>query len=117
VGRSLLSDAFDFVLSSPFHLAYSLDRIFLLWNTYAMAWDVEFTDEFHEWWNSLDEPEQEDIAASVILLRERGPTLGRPHVDLVTTSAHPNMKELRTQHDGRPYRTLLLSIRGGLRSC
>jgi hypothetical protein len=71
-----------------------------------MAWEVEFTDEFAEWWNSLDETEQEDIGASVILLRERGPTLGRPHADLVTTSAYPNMKELRTQHDGRPYRTL-----------
>src|SRR5271169_3466981 len=41
-----------------------------------------------------------------MLLRERGPTLNRPHVDLVSTSAHPNMKELRTQHNGKPYRTL-----------
>jgi DNA-binding Xre family transcriptional regulator len=71
-----------------------------------MAWEVEFTDEFAEWWNSLNEAEQEDVAASVKLLRERGPTVGRPHVDLVTTSAYANMKELRTQHDGRPYRTL-----------
>ena len=30
----------------------------------------------------------------------------RPHADLVMTSAYPNMKELRTQHEGRPYRTL-----------
>src|ERR1700688_4846814 len=71
-----------------------------------MAWEVEFTDEFGEWWNSLNDGEQEDVAASVMLLRERGPTLNRPHVDLVATSAYPNMKELRTQHDGRPYRTL-----------
>jgi hypothetical protein len=71
-----------------------------------MAWEVEFTDEFAEWWNSLDEAEQEDVQASVILLRERGPSLGRPHADLVATSAYPNMKELRTQHEGRPYRTL-----------
>jgi hypothetical protein len=85
---------------------YSLDRLFLLWNTFAMAWQVEFTDEFEEWWNSLDDAEQEDIGASVMLLRERGPTLRRPHADLVTTSAYPNMKELRTQHGGRPYRTL-----------
>jgi hypothetical protein len=71
-----------------------------------MAWEVEFTDEFSEWWNSLNEGEQEDVQASVILLRERGPALGRPHVDLVTSSAYPNMKELRTQHNGKPYRTL-----------
>ena len=49
---------------------------------------------------------QEDVQASVILLRERGPALGRPHVDLVTSSAYPNMKELRAQHNGKPYRTL-----------
>jgi hypothetical protein len=85
---------------------YSLDRLFLLWNTIGTAWEVEFTDEFAEWWTSLDEAEQEDVEASVMLLRERGPTLGRPHADLVATSAYPNMKELRTQHDGRPYRTL-----------
>jgi hypothetical protein len=71
-----------------------------------MPWEVEFTDEFADWWHSLDEAEQEDVQASVLLLRERGPTLGRPHADLVATSAYPNMKELRTQHDGRPYRTL-----------
>lgn len=71
-----------------------------------MAWEVEFTDEFDEWWNSLNEAEQEDVTASVMLLRERGPALSRPHVDLVTNSEHPNMKELRTQHKGRPYRTL-----------
>jgi hypothetical protein len=71
-----------------------------------MAWEVEFTDEFAGWWDALDEAEQEDVGASVMLLRELGPTLGGPHVDLVTTSAYPNMKELRTQHSGRPYRTL-----------
>jgi hypothetical protein len=87
-------------------LLHSLDRIFLLWNTTAMAWEVEFTDEFAEWWDSLDEGEQEDVGASVKVLRECGPTLGRPHADLVAMSAYPNMKELRTQHDGRPYRTL-----------
>jgi hypothetical protein len=87
---------------------YSIDRIFLLWNTRLMAWEVEFTDEFDEWWSSLNEAEQEDIEASVMLLRELGPTLGRPHADLVTTSAYPNMKELRTQHDGKPYRTLFV---------
>jgi len=56
-----------------------------------MAWEVEFTDEFADWWNSLHEGEQEDVQASVILLRERGPALGRPHVDLVTSSAYPNI--------------------------
>jgi DNA-binding transcriptional regulator YiaG len=56
---------------------------------------VEYTDEFGKWWNSLSEAEQEEINAKVILLEERGPTLGRPHADRITTSRHSMMKELR----------------------
>ncbi len=28
-----------------------------------MDWEVEYTDEFEAWWNSLDEDEQEDVNA------------------------------------------------------
>jgi hypothetical protein len=70
------------------------------------VWEVEFTDEFGEWWNMLDEEQQASIAASVELLRQLGPQLGRPHVDTIQGSRHTNMKELRTQHHGRPLRTL-----------
>jgi hypothetical protein len=69
-------------------------------------WEIEFTDEFGEWWGGLDEPEQEDVLASVNLLRSIGPMLGRPHVDSVQASKHANMKELRVQHQGEPYRVL-----------
>ena len=69
-------------------------------------WEVEYTDEFGEWWARLGEGEQESIAASVELLRQLGPNLGRPHVELLKASKHWNMKELRTQHAGRPIRTL-----------
>lgn len=68
-------------------------------------WEVEFTDEFGKWWDSLDEEEQESLAASVELLRQIGPMLPRPHADTVNGSKHSNMKELRTQHQGRPLRT------------
>jgi hypothetical protein len=68
-------------------------------------WEVEFTDEFGLWWNSLDDEEQESLAASVELLRQIGPMLPRPHADTVNGSKHFNMKELRTQHQGRPLRT------------
>lgn len=60
-----------------------------------MAWDVEYTDEFGEWWESLSAPEQEEINAKVELLEEFGPTLPRPHSDVIVTSRHSNMKELR----------------------
>ncbi len=69
-------------------------------------WEIEYTDEFGHWWDQLDEAEQESVAASVELLRRLGPTLPRPHADTLKGSRHGNMKELRTQHQGRPLRTL-----------
>jgi len=71
-----------------------------------MSWDIEYTDEFGEWWNSLSEDEQVSLDASVRLLEERGPTLGFPHSSGINGSKHGHMRELRTQHDGRPLRTL-----------
>ena len=71
-----------------------------------MDWDVEYTDEFGAWWASLSEAEQESLAASVQLLEVRGPTLGFPHSSGIGGSKHSHMRELRTQHDGRPLRTL-----------
>ena len=40
------------------------------------------------------------------LLQEFGPNLKRPHVDTIEDSEFPNMRELRIQHEGRPYRVL-----------
>lgn len=71
-----------------------------------MAWDVEYTDEFGDWWAGLSEEEQESVAASVSLLEERGPALGFPYSSGINGSRHSHMRELRTQHDGRPLRTL-----------
>jgi hypothetical protein len=72
----------------------------------SAGWDVEYTDEFGRWWESLSEGEQESVAASVGLLEECGPMLGYPHSSGVRASRHGHMRELRTQHDGRPLRTL-----------
>jgi hypothetical protein len=68
-------------------------------------WDVEFTDEFRDWWDSLNEAEQDAVSRGVDKLELLGPALGRPAVDTIKGSRHPNMKELRTQHAGRPLRT------------
>ena len=78
---------------------YSVRCIILPWHS-----GVEFTTEFEAWWNGLDEEEQDSIDYSVRLLEERGPALRRPHVGTLTGSQFPNMKELRVQHHGRPYR-------------
>jgi hypothetical protein len=61
-----------------------------------LMWDVEVTDQFIEWWDTLSVEEQEAISAAVELLEQRGPGLGRPVVDSITSSRHANMKELRT---------------------
>lgn len=71
-----------------------------------MEWNIEFTDEFERWWNDLTEDEQDSVDRMVRLLQMRGPSLGRPHADLILSSRHRNMKELRVQHAGRPYRVL-----------
>ena len=71
-----------------------------------MAREVETSDEFKEWYDDLDEDETESVNYYVGLLEEAGPILGRPHVDRVQQSRHGNMKELRVQHQGRPYRVL-----------
>jgi hypothetical protein len=70
-----------------------------------IMWEVEFTDEFGAWWESLPESVQDSIARDVELLRAIGPGLGRPRVDTIKGSKFANMKELRTQHAGEPYRT------------
>lgn len=71
-----------------------------------MECEVEYTDEFGEWWEGLDEREQNSVAEVVRLLERHGPLLGRPHADTIQSSRHANMKELRIQHAGRPYRVL-----------
>lgn len=60
-----------------------------------MAWEVEYTDEFEAWWNGLTAEEQIELDAKVHLLEQHGPVLPRPHSDVIVTSKHANMKELR----------------------
>jgi hypothetical protein len=77
----------------------------ILWN---VSWSVEFTDEFGQWWVGLSEDQQDDVAYSVSLLAELGPSLGFPHSSKVTSSRHSSMRELRTQSGGKPLRTLYI---------
>jgi hypothetical protein len=71
-----------------------------------MAWEVEVSDEFIQWYGSLNEPEGVSVDTAVDRLQEFGPTLGRPYVDTLSGSKFPNLKELRVQHLGRPLRIL-----------
>jgi hypothetical protein len=69
-----------------------------------MSWDVEFTDEFSSFWDTLDDDEQDSIAQVVGLLEARGPSLPFPYSSDINGSRHGNMRELRVQHRGEPYR-------------
>jgi hypothetical protein len=71
-----------------------------------VEWAVEFTEEFGDWWDGLTAEEQEDVDASVMLLERWGPALPYPHNSGVESSKHSHMRELRVQHQGRPYRVL-----------
>jgi hypothetical protein len=71
-----------------------------------MACEVEFTDEFGSWWDGLTIAEQESVRAYVRLLAEFGVALKHPYCSGVTGSKHSHIRELRVQHQGRPYRIL-----------
>ncbi|HEY7768419.1 type II toxin-antitoxin system RelE/ParE family toxin [Longimicrobium sp.] len=71
-----------------------------------MSFEVEYTDEFGGWWDSLSEREQDSVARSVQLLEAAGPHLPFPHSSSVRGSRYSHMRELRVQHEGRPYRVL-----------
>lgn len=71
-----------------------------------MEWDVQFDEDFEAWFAGLPEALQDEILGLALLLRERGPHLGRPQVDTVKGSEFSNMKELRVQYRGDPWRIL-----------
>jgi hypothetical protein len=71
-----------------------------------VAWEVEFTDEFGAWWDGLNAAEQKSVDFGVRLLQEVGPMLRMPHSSGVGISRHGHLRELRIQHEGRPYRVL-----------
>ena len=70
-----------------------------------MPWQVEYTDQFKEWWDTLRGEQQEDLAATVELPMARGSTLPYPYSSGIATSRRNHMRELRTQSGGEPLRT------------
>ncbi|MBN1605582.1 MAG: type II toxin-antitoxin system RelE/ParE family toxin [Polyangiaceae bacterium] len=63
-------------------------------------WEVLYTDEFGNWFGTLDDAQQDAVIARVELLETEGPALGRPTVDTIVGARHPNMKELRVSKGG-----------------
>lgn len=91
-------------------------------------WEVLDTQEYRDWRDSLSIRDQARLVRIEQLLAERGPLLGRPHVDSVSGSRYSNMKELRPSETMRGFfafdpqqRAILLcgadkARRGGRRS-
>lgn len=84
-----------------------------------MSWEVEATDQFVDWFDSLSSDDQDTVGIAVEVLEEEGPSLGRPFVDTVKSSRHRNMKELRPQASSirvlfafDPRRTAILLLGG-----
>ncbi len=78
------------------------------------------TSEFAAWYASLSQHDQDALDVDIKALKLFGPVLGRPRIDTVHGSRHPNMKELRTgtlrsllAFD--PHRTAILLIGGDKR--
>jgi hypothetical protein len=69
-------------------------------------WEVEYTDEFGEWWDNQTKEAQVDIDTVVGLLENFGPHLQFPYSSGVSSSKHSHIRELRIQHKGAPYRIL-----------
>lgn len=71
-----------------------------------MKWNVEYTDQFEEWFVGLSEKEQDSVDKVIIMLEQLGPTLPFPYSSGINNSKYKHMRELRIQHKGKPYRVL-----------
>ena len=78
----------------------------------ASSWSVDFHPACEVWADSLVQADAEALLAAIRVLRDAGPTLGRPLVDAVVSSRHSNMKELRPGSTGRTEVRVLFAFDG-----
>ncbi|MDE0523596.1 MAG: addiction module toxin RelE [Boseongicola sp. SB0675_bin_26] len=86
-----------------------------------MDWPIDLHEDFALELEACADSVKVEIMAIAEILKEEGPTLGRPHVDTLKGSRHSNMKELRCRGDCKtwrvafaftPERTALLLVAG-----
>jgi len=73
-----------------------------------MAWDVDTTEEYDNWFLEQGEDGQAAIQTKVESLKIYGPNLPRPHADTLKGSKLNNLKELRTQTTDHVFRVAFL---------
>jgi hypothetical protein len=71
---------------------------------YAMRWNAYFHPRFKAEFDELAAAVQDELLASLVPLREYGPSFARPEVDTLNDSKYANMKELRFKADGGVWR-------------
>jgi len=71
-----------------------------------MEWIVLQDNEFTAWLEEQEIDFQDEVFAYSELLSSYGSILGRPRVDTLKGSKFKNMKELRIQFKGEPWRIL-----------
>ena len=69
-------------------------------------WKIYRTDEFKDWFDSLEEISITAILTDLLILEKYGPSLGRPYVDTLKGSKISNLKELRTRSKNGVFRIL-----------
>jgi len=74
----------------------------------SMEWQVLLDTDFKVWLLEQEQDVQVAIFAHIGLLKAFGPSLGRPQVDTLKGSRLVNLKELRVQHRGEPWRVLFV---------
>ena len=67
----------------------------------GMATEIIVTDQFTDWYRSLDEKDADAVEFSVGLLEQFGVTLGSPHSSKVLGT---ELRELRIHSGGQPLR-------------
>jgi hypothetical protein len=72
-------------------------------HNFRMA-EVIGSDEFDEWFQSLDEADTDAVARVVDMLEMQGPTLPFPYSSAIKGSSKVALRELRVQSHGRPIR-------------
>ena len=65
---------------------------------------IKTTEWFDRWFTLLNDSDRAYVLAALMVLRAKGPGLGRPYADTLKGSAYGNMKELRIQSRGDPIR-------------
>ena len=76
-----------------------------------MSWEIILVPEVHDWFMTLDEISASLVRDSVELLADRGPALGHPAVDRITSSQLHNLKELRPGSAGKTEIRILFYLR------